>query len=316
MEDTASTERPDVDAETQQQITRVRRFNRFYTQQMGVINMMGSGLSLASARVLFEIEQRGEATAVDLCRDLEIDPGYLSRIIRRLEKQELVRKRRSNDDGRRYDLTLTATGRQTYDELTERTHARIGALLAPVAMEDRSCLIDAMDQVERILDSKAPNAPCRIRAHGPTDLSWVVYRHGVLYPRALAVDERFEAMVAGIVASFGASHDPHSERLWIAELGDERVGSIMLARVSDETARLRLFLVEPRARGRRVGSQLLDACLDFARRRGYARIVLSTLDTLTAARHLYERAGFQLAETQPHNAWGPEVVEEAWQLEL
>ncbi len=307
---------PVTEDETQRLIARVRSFNRFYTQQMGVVNMLGSGLSMATARVIFEIERRGKAAAVELTRDLEIDSGYMSRILRGLEQRGLLRRQRCEEDGRRHDLALTESGQRVYEDLTDRADTKIGALLAPVVPEDRSCLIEAMDQIETILDPKSQATPCRIHEHGPGDLSWVVFRHGVLYSRALGVDERFEARVAGIIADFGTEHDSQRERLWIAELEGERVGSIMLARVSDEVARLRLFLVEPRIRHRGVGSQLLDTCVGFAQRRGYARIVLSTLEALKAARGLYERKGFRLIETKPHNDWGVDVVEEEWELEL
>ena len=298
------------------EIIRVRSFNRFYTQQMGVVNMLGSGLSMATARVLFEIEQRGAVAAVDLTRELEIDAGYLSRIVHGLEQRGLIHKRQSAEDGRRYNLELTGSGRRVYDELTERTHTRINALLEPIAPEDRSCLIEAMATIERILDRQRPPEPCQVHEHGPADLSWVVYRHGVLYHQACGFNERFEGLVAEVVARFAAGHDPERERLWIAEQEGEKVGSVMLTRESDEVARLRLFLVEPRSRGQGVGSQLLETFLGFARRRGYEHVVLTTVEALSAARSLYERAGFRLVGTRSHADWGPKVVEEDWELEL
>ncbi|MEM7350303.1 MAG: helix-turn-helix domain-containing GNAT family N-acetyltransferase [Acidobacteriota bacterium] len=303
--------------EDQQQIDQVRRFNRSYAQQMGIVDMLGSDLSLAAARVLLEVESREQAAAVDIAKALEMDAGYLSRIVGDLGRKGLIRKRRSPADGRRHHLEATAAGQRQIRDLDRRADARIGAMLEPMQSSQRQNLIGAMATIESILGPESASAlPCRIRDHGPGDLGWVVYRHGVFYRRYMGLNERFEALVVTIAASFAEDHDPYRERLWIAEQGGQPIGSVMLTREADRVGRLRLFWVEPTARGQGLGSQLLDTQIEFARHRSYERIVLSTLESLTAARRLYERAGFRLGATETHALWGPEVVEETWDLEL
>ncbi len=303
-------------AEMSREIERVRRFNRFYTQRIGVVGMRASGVSLAARRVLFEIHRLTAPASVEIARELELDSGYLSRILRDLEKRGWIARERSAEDGRRRQLRLTEAGQRQYEEFTEGANSEVGALLVPLGEESRGRLIAALDSVEEVLKGVDPAAPCRIHEHGPGDLGWVVHRHGVLYARHFGYGERFEAMVFDIAASFAREHDPARERLWIAEVGGEKMGCIMLSQEQPSIARLRLFLVEPRARGRGVGAQLIETCLAFARRRGYQKMVLTTVKEMAPARRLYRRAGFELMDSRPHWDWGKLVHQESWELDL
>ncbi|MCG8459892.1 MAG: helix-turn-helix domain-containing GNAT family N-acetyltransferase [Holophagales bacterium] len=315
MAEAATARAEDADPELRAQISRIRRFNRFFTQKIGVLDMLDAELPLSAARVVFEIENRGEAAAVDLSRMLDLDPGYLSRLVRELVRRGLVERHPSPDDARRRHLVLTAEGRSFHRQLTEKANGEVAALLAPLDVEERRELTAALEKVERVLGSRErPKA--RIREHGPGDLGWMLQRHGELYRRHYEFDHRFEALVARIVLLFAEESDPARDRLWIAEADGERLGSIMHVHEEGDISRLRAFLVEPRARGMGVGSDLLETCLDFSRRKGYRRMVLSTVSALDAARRLYERAGFVLTHEHDHADWSVPVTEQVWELDL
>ncbi|MEM8932753.1 MAG: bifunctional helix-turn-helix transcriptional regulator/GNAT family N-acetyltransferase [Acidobacteriota bacterium] len=299
------------------QIERLRRFNRFYTQRIGVLDP-GTDLSLATARLIFEIERLDAPVASEVARALGLDRGYVSRQLALLVDRGLIEKRRCETDGRRQILSLTDEGRAIHDRLSVRANASMAELLEPLDGAGRRRLLAAVDTVGHLLGEPSAST-VRVREHGPGDLGWVLRRHGELYTEVYGFDHRFEALVAKIVGDFAFDHDPRRERLWIAEDGGQPVGSIMLVAEGDEptdVARLRLFLVEAHARGRGVGSRLMETLLDFARRRGYRRIVLTTVSALDAARRLYERAGFTLTREVAHSDWSVSVVEEDWTLDL
>ena len=319
----ASPEGPDAkpnDPLSESEVGRIRRFNRFYTQRIGVLDGLGTEIPLSQTRLLFEIESQDAPASVDVAQALDLDPGYVSRSLAGLVRRGWVAKRRCEYDGRRQRLELTEAGRELHDRLTERANAEVGAMLGALDSEGRRRVLGAIDTLEMLL-GESRNDPCRIREHGPGDLGWVLQRHGEFYRQTFALDAQFEAMVAVIVADFGRTQDPERERLWIADDRGQRVGSILLVDEgqTDEglaLARLRLFFVEPHTRGRGVGTQLMETLLDFARRRGYQQIVLSTLDVLHAARRIYERYGFQLTREIPHADWTLSVNEEEWRLDL
>jgi DNA-binding MarR family transcriptional regulator/predicted GNAT family acetyltransferase len=303
---------------TPTRVATVRAFNRFYTRRLG---MLGSGLlgtthPLPQARVLYELGQRSVTPVADLRAALELDAGYLSRLLARLEEQRLVARERSPDDARRQRVALTQAGRAAYRTLDERSSAEIATLLDGLGDEDRRRLRRAMDTVREILDGTPRPAAFALRAPGPGDFGWVVQRHGVLYAEEYGWDESMEALVARVVADYAHGHDPERERAWIAEVAGRPAGSIFCVRRDDRTAQLRLLLVDPDARGTGIGAALVDECVRFARAAGYARIVLWTNDVLAGARRIYERAGFTLVSAKPHRSFGHDLVGEDWALEL
>jgi DNA-binding MarR family transcriptional regulator/GNAT superfamily N-acetyltransferase len=296
----------------------VRRFNRFYTRQIGVLQegLLASPFSLTESRVLYELAHREGVTATELGRDLGLDAGYLSRMLRGFETQGLVERRRSAQDGRQSHLALTEAGRTAFQPLDERSSAEVAAMLARLGTASQARLSGAMAEIEAILNPPADTAPYSLRAHAPGDIGWVVERHGALYAQEFGFDQSFEALVAEIGAKFIRAFDPARERAWIAERRGERIGSVFLVRQSDQVAKLRLLLVEPSARGLGLGRRLTEECIRFARDRGYARIALWTNDILTAARGIYDRAGFRLVASEPHHSFGRDLVGENWEMAL
>lgn len=305
-------------------ITRVRAFNRAYTRQLGWLDegMLGTDLSLTEARVLYELSQRARSSATDLGRELHLDAGYLSRILRRFARDGLITRTPSELDARRTELELTAKGKRTFAELDARQEAALAAKLAPLSDDDRRRLVAAMSTIEHlIIPASDTFAAARVpafvlRPHRSGDLGWVVWRHGVLYAHEYGWDTGFEALVARIVADFVANFDPARERCWIAERDGENVGSIVLVAQSKTIAKLRLLLVEPSARGLGLGRRLVAECIAFARACGYRKLTLWTNDGLAAARHTYQRAGFVLVGKRPVTEFGSGLVGETWSLTL
>ena len=297
-------------------IDAVRRFNRFYTRRIGVLRagLLGSPYRLTEARLLYELAQGGQATASALGRDLGLDLGYLSRLLQGLKRRGLVKARRAAHDGRQSLLTLTAKGRQAFAVLDSRSRDATGAMLAPLPEHDRERLVGAMRTVEGLLNNK--RGEIALREHRPGDLGWVVERHGALYAEEYGWDERFEALVAGIVARFVKHFDAARERCWIAEIDGERVGAVLVVKQSRSAAQLRLLIVEPAARGRGLGRRLVEECIAFARAKGYRRLVLWTQSNLAAARALYRRCGFRRVRKERHSSFGYDLVGEFWQLAL
>ena len=297
-------------------IDAVRRFNRFYTRRIGVLRagLLGSPYRLTEARLLYELAQGGQATASALGRDLGLDLGYLSRLLQGLKRRGLVRARRAAHDGRQSLLTLTAKGRQAFSVLDSRSRDATGAMLAPLPEHDRERLVGAMRTVEGLLSNK--RGEIALRSHRPGDLGWVVHRHGALYAEEYGWDERFEALVAGIVARFAKDFDAARERCWIAESDGERVGAVLVVKQSRSTAKLRLLIVEPGARGRGLGRRLVEECIAFARAKGYRKLVLWTQSNLAAARAIYKQCGFRRVRKERHSSFGYDLVGEFWQLAL
>jgi len=305
---------------TDPNINAVRSFNRFYTRHIGVLRegLLKSPFSLAEVRVLYEIAHREQPTATELCRDLGLDPGYLSRILSKLEKRGLVSKCASQSDGRQSLLGLTARGRKTFATLDTRQSAEVAAMLRPVPPPGQARLVLAMHSIETVLGARPePKTPYILRSHQPGDMGWVVHRHGALYAQEYGYDERFEALVAEIVAKFIQHFDARRERCWIAEKDGEIVGSVFVVKKSKTAAKLRLLLVEPSARGLGIGKRLVDECLRFARQAGYKKMVLWTQSELPAARHIYQQAGFSLVQETPHCDWGrDDLVSQVWERKL
>jgi DNA-binding MarR family transcriptional regulator/GNAT superfamily N-acetyltransferase len=303
-----------------QRIQAVRRFNRFYTRQIGVLQqgLLNSSLSLTEVRVLYELAHREKPSATELCKDLGLDPGYLSRILRAFQRRDWIRRQTSQDDARRSFLLLTKQGRSVFDPLNARSNEEVAKMLTGLVPAQQSRVVEAMQTIESALASGASGkAPYLLRTHQPGDIGWVSYRHGVLYSQEWGYDERFEALVARIVAEFVEQFDPQRERCWIAEKDGERVGSVFLVSKSKQVAKLRLLLVEPSARGMGIGKRLVDECIRFARQAQYKKMVLWTQSELKAARSIYEQAGFRLVRQEKHSSWGrDDLVAETWELKL
>lgn len=296
----------------------LRSFNRFYMNVIGVLreDLLQLPFSLTEARVIFELAQGSSCQTADLRRNLNIDAGYLSRILARLESNGLARRERSDSDRRRRVIGLTRRGRAAYKALDQRSSAEVQGLLARLTDEDQRRLLGAMERIRAILDV-APRPPAfLIREPRAGDYGWIVNRHGVLYAHEYGWDESFEALVARIVADYVDHRDLKGESAWIAEIDGERVGCVLCVRRQEKVAQLRLMLVEPSARGRGIGTRLVDECLRFAGRAGYERIMLWTNDVLEDARRIYERAGFELLESEEHHSFGRDLVGQYWSRRL
>ena len=299
-------------------IAAVRRFNRFYTKQIGVLgDYLDSPFSLTETRVLYELAHRDGLTATVLAGEIGLDAGYLSRILRRFEHRGFLQRARSQADGRRAHLTLTARGRKAFAPLDARSRDEVAALLGrlPVAKQQR--LVEALQTVEDLLSAPATRvSPYVLRAPQQGDLGWVVHRHAVLYAEEYGFNEQFEALVATVVADFVKRFDARRDHCWIAEKDGVPVGSVFCVHRSARVAQLRLLLIEPGARGVGLGARLVDECVRFARRAGYRRLTLWTNSVLVAARHIYEAAGFRLLHSEPHRSFGQDLVGETWELDL
>jgi DNA-binding MarR family transcriptional regulator/N-acetylglutamate synthase-like GNAT family acetyltransferase len=299
-------------------VSEIRAFNRFYTNVIGALrgDLLGVGYSLTEARVIFELAQHDTVEVADLRRSLDIDPGYLSRILARFEERDLVSRDRSSDDRRRHVVRLTPRGRTAFLALDDRADAEVRGLLGQLGAWDHRRLLGAMRAIREILGDAAQSDHFLLRPPAPGDYGWVVQRHGALYAQEYGWDETFEALVARIIADYVEHHDPKREAGWIAEVDGEPAGCVFCVRSSDTTAKLRLLLVEPAARGMGIGSRLVEECLRFARRCAYRDIVLWTNDVLHDARRIYERAGFELVDEEPHHSFGHDLVGQTWRLDL
>jgi DNA-binding MarR family transcriptional regulator/N-acetylglutamate synthase-like GNAT family acetyltransferase len=300
-------------------VDEVRDFNRFYTRVLGLLRpqLVGSAYGLAQARVLYELAHTDEMAVADVRRALDLDAGYLSRILSRFIADGLVEREGSATDGRRQNVRLTPAGHAAFAELDALQADAIDRLVSPLDEEERSELVAAMGRIRRVLDEHHDAPGLVLRPPEPGDLGWVVERHGARYAAEYGWGVDFEVLVARIVADFGVRREAQREAAWIAELDGERIGCVFCtACESPDTAQLRLLLVEPRARGTGVGTRLVDECLRFARRSGYARIMLWTNDVLLAARRIYAAAGFQLDRSEPHTSFGRDLVGEYWSRDL
>ena len=299
-------------------VDNVRRFNRFYTRQIGVLNggFLQSSFSLTEVRVLYEIAHRERTAASELIRDLGIDAGYLSRILRAFHRKGLVAKRTSSDDRRQIDLTLTVKGRREFGKLEMRQRVEVARMLQPLGPKHRLRLLHAMGSIERLLLQPILRPTVTLRHHRPGDMSWITHRQAILYNQEYGWNTEYEALIAEIMARFLRNFDPRYERCWVAECNCEIVGSVFCVRKSKTVAQLRLLYVEPSTRGAGIGSRLVNECIAFARARGYRKLTLWTNSVLHAARKIYERAGFQLVAEEKHHSFGKDLVGQNWDLKL
>lgn len=308
-----------TDPTTAKTVDALRAFNRFYTALLGALNerLLESAYSLTEARVLYELAQRGRATAAELARDLNIDPAYLSRIVAKFRKAGLVSASQSASDGRARSLALSEDGEAAFAVLDRASSDEVSALIAPLSAPERNTLARAAGTIRSLLgDDTDGREPYLIRSHRPGDLGWVIHRHAVLYAEEYGFDQSFETLVAQVAHDFLASHDPRREHCWMAERHGEPVGSVTVVDGGDGVAKLRLLYVEPSARGLGIGGRLVDECLHFARRAGYRRMTLWTNDILHAAQHIYQARGFELTAEEPHHSFGLDLVGQTWERDL
>jgi DNA-binding MarR family transcriptional regulator/N-acetylglutamate synthase-like GNAT family acetyltransferase len=307
-----------VQADSGAEVAAIRRFNRFYTRKIGVLEegLLASSFTLAQARVLFELGTRKRVTAGKLIEILGLDAGYLSRILQRFVDLRLMTRERSSEDGRRTELALTARGRNAFGAIDRRSRNAIAEMISPIPPARRGQLLDAMRAVERNLSESGAmrGATIAVRPYRIGDVGWAIEQHGRLYAEEFGWNSEFEALVATLFSRFASNHDPQSEQFWVAEADGERVGCVFVVRNEKDprTAQLRCLLVNPNGRGLGVGRRLVDECLRFAKSAGYERMLLWTNDVLVAARRIYEGAGFSLVEESPHHSFGHDLVGQIW----
>ena len=300
-------------------VERIRRFNRFYTQVLGLLNnkLLKSDYSLAEARVLFELGQTPNLVSKELSKQLHLDPASLSRLLMRFEKQGLIRKKKSLEDTRKQVISLTSKGDSAIAKLQEMSNLQIKLSLSNTTHEEHEQLVKAMDRIEQIFTGKKPQSKTfTLRSHRPGDIGYIIYRHAVFYSNNYGFDTTFDAYVASGLAEFAMNFDAQKEHLWVAEDGANLVGSIAIVKSEKSLAQLRWFLVEPNAGGIGLGNKLLHEAVEFCKRKNYQKVFLWTVGNLYTARHLYEKFGFQVSITKTHEIWGQELTEELWELKL
>jgi DNA-binding MarR family transcriptional regulator/GNAT superfamily N-acetyltransferase len=302
-------------------VAAVRKFNRFYTRQIGVLEEghLESPFSLTEVRVLYEIAQRQAPTATDIARELKLDSGYLSRVLNGFERRGLITRSSSPNDARQSLLQLSSNGRTVWEDLDARANERVEDLLAPLPDERRDDITRAMLTIESVLSGKSDErAPYALRPHRAGDMGWVVHRQAVLYAQEYGWNWEYEALIARIVANFLEKLDPGRERCWIAERDRAIVGSVFVVRHPERVgvARLRLLYVEPSARGLGIGRHLVRECTEFARQCGYHTLTLWTNSVLVSARRIYEAEGYRLVQEEAHRMFGHELVGQTWELTL
>jgi DNA-binding MarR family transcriptional regulator/N-acetylglutamate synthase-like GNAT family acetyltransferase len=303
----------------QDHIETVRAFNRFYTRQIGLLeeSLLESDFTLTECRVLYELAHRTAPTAAQIGNALGLDAGYLSRILAKFEQRKLVRRTDSKQDVRAVHISLTAAGRKAFAPIDAAAREHIDGLLKPLDKGAVGALTEAMGVVRRVLgDSRAEPKAYQLRDLKPGDVGWIVHRQAVLYTREYGWDQTYEALVAEILGAFIKSYDPQRERSWIAEREEQVIGSVFVMQKTEDVAQLRLLYVEPSARGLGLGRHLVDECIRFTRAKGYKKLTLWTNDCLTAARKIYQAAGFKLVKEEKHHSFGKELVGQTWDLDL
>ena len=307
------------EADLEQRIADVRRFNRFYTRHVGALNegLLKSSFSLTEMRVLYELANQDRPTAAKLAREMGLDRGYLSRILKNFRERGLLETEASRTDGRQTLLSLTEQGRKAFARYNKASHDEVAAVLEQLSEPEQARLLDALHTVETILGDRRANAePYLIRPHRPGDIGWMVHRHAAIYVDGYGFDPLFEGEVAEIAGKFLQGFDPEHERCWIAERDGEIVGSVFVRRKAEGVAKLHMLYVEPEARGLGIGSRLVDECIRFARQAGYKKMALWTIHILASARRIYEAAGFRKVKEEHDVSFGKDLTGQFWELDL
>jgi DNA-binding MarR family transcriptional regulator/ribosomal protein S18 acetylase RimI-like enzyme len=301
-----------------QSVAAMRDFNRFYTRQLGLLDkyLLGSPFSLTEARVLYELAQRQCAIATEIAAELGLDLGYLSRILKKFERLRFIKRSRATGDTRHILVNLTPLGHKRFLPLDRAARGQIEALIAPLTDRGRTVLVDAMGEIQSILAAPAKTRSWTLRELRPGDIGWITYRQAVLYNQEYGWDASYEALVAEILSEFVKKFDPALEAAWIAESDESVVGSAFLVNASHGVAKLRLLYVEPAARGMGIGRRLVDECIGFARAHDYDKLTLWTNAVLTSARKIYQAAGLQLTQEEPHHSFGKDLIGQTWELDL
>ena len=309
---------PHSKAEQETRIDTIRRFNRFYTRKIGVLeqHLLESPFTLTEARVLFELAHRDRALAKEIGAELGLDPGYLSRIVQDFTEQGLITRKPVPSDRRQFELALTAKGKQAFSRLERASRQEVDNMVEALPGDGGQRLVAAMTTIERLLGDADERPEVTLRTHRPGDMGWIVQQHGLLYAREYNWDIAFEGLCAEIVAQFLKDFDPARERCWIAEIDGRQVGSVFLVKHSDDVAKIRLLLIDPAGRGLGIGKRLVDECIAFARSCGYRKITLWTQSILLAARGIYQNAGFVHVATEPHRSFGHDLIGETWERDL
>lgn len=296
----------------------IRDFNRFYTRQIGLLDQgfLGSPFTLTEVRVLYELAHRDDPTATEIARELSLDPGYLSRLLKKLERQGHLRRGRDAEDGRQRPLRLTQAGRRIFEGLDRESGKQISTMIAALGPGQVGELVDSMQTVRRLLQADTLEAAYSVRPLRIGDIGWIIHRQGLLYAQEYGWDVTYEGLVAEILGRFVKEFDPANENAWVAERNGAIVGSVFLVRESAAVAKLRLLYVEPSARGLGIGRHLVDACVAFARDKGYRTLRLWTNDILVSARRIYQAAGFRLVQEERHHSFGKDLVGQTWELAL
>ena len=305
--------------EVQDNVSKIREFNRFYTRKIGVLReeLLHSKFSLTESRIIYELANNKIKTASDLCKELGLDPGYISRILQRFEEKGIVNRKTSEEDGRTRIIQLTNVGLKEFELLNKRSNEEIEDILNDLPKGDQKQLLTAMSTIEKILNRNLKfSEPFFLRSFESGDMGWVVHRHGVLYREEYGWNEEFEALVAEIVSDFIKNYKPEKERCWIAEMNGEIVGSVFVVKLDDKVAKVRLLLVEPKARVVVLGSRLVEECIKFAKNAGYEKITLWTNSILVEARYIYKKEGFSLVESEDYHGFGKDLTGETWNLNL
>jgi DNA-binding MarR family transcriptional regulator/GNAT superfamily N-acetyltransferase len=305
--------------EQQQKVRKIRSFNRFYTNLLGLLDktLLKSNFSLTEVRIMFEINHLSSLTASELVKLLNLDPAYLSRILSNFERKNLIRKEKSNADMRKQNIYLTVRGQKVISELQEKANEQIEKILTDLNYEEQNKLISAMQTIERILKKEEDNtAFYSIRSHKSGDIGYIIYRHGIIYASENQLDETFEAYVAKYMAEFLENYDSNKEHLWVVEKDNRIIGSIAIVKVDEDIAQLRWFLVDPHERRKGIGTKIINEAISFCKNKGFKKIVLGTISELKNARKIYEQMGFQLIDSNSHRIWGRDLTEEKWELIL
>lgn len=305
---------------SQSHVAAVRRFNRFYTREVGALSghFLDSPFSLTEVRVLYEVAHRPGIAAADLKRELGIDAGYLSRMLAGFARRGLVIHATAAGDARRKELSLSAKGGREFARIEARQRSDVRKMLERAPERDQRALVRRMDEIQKLL---VPNAPpsrsaIALRPHRHGDMGWIVHRQAILYHDEYGWNEEYESIVADIVGKFLEHFDPARERCWIAERDGEILGSVFCVKKSDTVAKLRLLYVEPSARGTGLGTRLVNECIEFARKAGYRKLTLWTNSVLVAARRIYEATGFKLVRSEKNHIFGKHLVSQTWDLDL